>query len=68
MTDGCKKTAIVFDDAISTCEFVNCQSVQCQVRNLAKKSEQFIEMVTWFRNTFLIMLTSATHIDIIVVL
>lgn len=29
--DGCKKTAIVFDDAIATCEFVNCQSVQCQV-------------------------------------
>lgn len=29
--DGCKKTALVFDDAIATCEFVNCQSVQCQI-------------------------------------
>ena len=30
-TDGCKKSAIVFDDAISAVEFINCQSVQAQV-------------------------------------
>jgi adenylyl cyclase-associated protein len=29
--DGCKKTAIVFDEAISSVEFVNCQSVQAQI-------------------------------------
>ncbi|XP_001638431.2 adenylyl cyclase-associated protein 1 [Nematostella vectensis] len=29
--DNCKKCAVVFDDAIATVEFVNCQSVQCQV-------------------------------------
>ena len=29
--DGCKKCAVVFDDAVSACEFVNCQSVQMQV-------------------------------------
>ena len=30
--DGCKKTAVVFDAAVSSCEFINCQSVQMQVR------------------------------------
>ncbi|XP_055997685.1 adenylyl cyclase-associated protein 1-like isoform X4 [Ostrea edulis] len=29
--DGCKKTAIVFDDVVSSLEFINCQSVQGQV-------------------------------------
>jgi len=29
--DSCKKTALVFDEAISSVEFVNCQSVQAQV-------------------------------------
>jgi len=29
--DGCKKTAVVFDDVVSSCEFINCQSVQMQV-------------------------------------
>ena len=29
--DGCEKTAVVFDDAQTTCEFVNCRSVQMQV-------------------------------------
>lgn len=29
--DNCKKTALVFDEAISSVEFVNCQSVQAQV-------------------------------------
>jgi len=29
--DGCKKTAVVFESAISSVEFVNCQSVQAQV-------------------------------------
>lgn len=29
--DGCKKSAVVFDDAVSSCEFINCQSVQMQV-------------------------------------
>ena len=30
--DNCKKTAIVFDNVVSSCEFINCQSVQMQVR------------------------------------
>ena len=29
--DGCEKTAVVFDDVATTCEFVNCRSVQMQV-------------------------------------
>jgi len=29
--DGCKKCAVVFTDAVSSCEFINCQSVQMQV-------------------------------------
>jgi len=29
--DGCKKTAIVFDDVVASMEIVNCQSVKCQV-------------------------------------
>lgn len=29
--DGCKKTAVVFQDVVSACEFINCQSVQMQV-------------------------------------
>lgn len=29
--DGCTKTAVVFEDAISMVEFINCQSVKCQV-------------------------------------
>lgn len=29
--DGCKKCAVVFQDAVSSCEFINCQSVQMQV-------------------------------------
>eukprot|EP00794_Sanderia_malayensis_P012013 gene12013-13253_t len=28
--DGCVKMGIVFDDLVSTCEFVNCKSVQAQ--------------------------------------
>ena len=31
VVDGCKKTAVVFNDAVSSCEFINCQSVQMQV-------------------------------------
>merc|ERR1712071_722044 len=29
--DSCKKVAIVFDTVVSSCEFINCQSVQMQV-------------------------------------
>ena len=32
--DNCKKTAVVFEDAISMLEFINCQSVQGQVQLL----------------------------------
>jgi adenylyl cyclase-associated protein len=28
--DQCKKSAVVFDDLIASCEFVNCQSVKAQ--------------------------------------
>jgi len=31
VVDGCKKCAVVFTDAVSSCEFINCQSVQMQV-------------------------------------
>lgn len=31
LTDSCKKTGIVFDDVVSSLEFVNCQSMQGQV-------------------------------------
>ena len=30
--DGCKKSAVVFDSVVSSIEFINCQSVQMQVR------------------------------------
>ena len=29
--DSCTKSAVVIDDLVSTCEFVNCKSVQTQV-------------------------------------
>ena len=29
--DSCTKSAVVVDDLVSTCEFVNCKSVQAQV-------------------------------------
>jgi len=31
MMNGCKKMALVFDEVISSVDFVNCQSVQAQV-------------------------------------
>ena len=31
--DSCKKTAVVFEDLVSSLEFVNCQSMQGQVRH-----------------------------------
>lgn len=31
--DSCKKCSVVFDDLVSSIEFVNCQSVQMQVRS-----------------------------------
>ena len=34
VVDGCKKTSIVFSDVVSSCQFVNCQSVQMQVCGL----------------------------------
>ncbi|UYV62147.1 CAP1 [Cordylochernes scorpioides] len=30
VVDSCKKTAIVFDDIVSTVEFINCKSIQAQ--------------------------------------
>ena len=30
-TDSCKKTAVVFDEAIASFDVINCQSVQAQV-------------------------------------
>lgn len=30
--DSCKKTAIVFDSLVSAIEFINCSSIQMQVR------------------------------------
>ena len=34
VVDGCKKLAVVFDNVVSSCEFINCQSVQMQVRKV----------------------------------
>ena len=34
IVDGCKKCAVVFTDCVSSCEFINCQSVQMQVLTL----------------------------------
>ncbi|XP_046362437.2 adenylyl cyclase-associated protein 1-like [Haliotis rufescens] len=31
LLDGCKKSAVVFEDVVSSVEFINCQSVQGQV-------------------------------------
>ena len=30
--DSCKKCAVVFERVVSSCEFINCQSVQMQAR------------------------------------
>lgn len=32
ISDSCKKVAVAFDAVVSSIEFVNCQSVQAQVR------------------------------------
>ena len=40
--DGCKKTAVVFDNVVSSCEFINCQSVQMQVSYWLKFMRYFI--------------------------
>ena len=31
VVDSCKKTSLVFNDVVSSCQFINCQSVQMQV-------------------------------------
>ena len=31
-SDSCKKTAVVLKGAIGTVEFINCQSMECQVQ------------------------------------
>ena len=35
--DGCKKSAVVCDSVVSSVEFINCQSVQMQVGDIAPK-------------------------------
>lgn len=30
--DGCKKTGLVFEEVVSTCEIINCQSVKVQCK------------------------------------
>ena len=39
--DSCKKTAVVFKSVVSSCEFINCQSVQMQVTNCFTNSEPY---------------------------
>ena len=39
--DGCKKCAVVFNDCVSSCEFINCQSVQMQVRTYFRYSGHY---------------------------
>ena len=34
--DSCNKSAVVVDDLVSTCEFVNCKSVQAQVSFISR--------------------------------
>ena len=51
LSDNCKKTAVVLDGAIGTVEFINCQSVQCQVRWLfscMKMSPIFLSFFLFF--------------------
>ena len=38
-SDSCKKTAVVLTGAIGTVEFINCQSMECQVQAV---SEYFV--------------------------
>ena len=40
--DNCKKCGVVFEDLISTCEFVNCQSVKAQGM-LGNKLKSFLK-------------------------
>ena len=48
LTDGCKKTAVVFEDVISTFDVINCQSVQAQVRikNRVTKTQETYQQST----------------------
>ena len=34
--DSCKKCAVVFDNVVAMCEFINCQSVQMQVKETVR--------------------------------
>ena len=46
--DSCKKTAVVFKSVVSSVEFINCQSVQMQVKYVQK-----IFKIKWYSfNTF----------------
>ena len=38
--DGCKKSAVVFESVVSSCEFINCQSVQMQVEMMLSQNIQ----------------------------
>ena len=56
VVDGCKKLAVVFDNVVSSCEFINCQSVQMQVG--------FIE----FSNNLLIRMTKICKVRIFILI
>lgn len=45
--DSCKKSAVVFDSLVSSVEFVNCQSVQMQVK-LINLSNLFVQNASLF--------------------
>lgn len=45
VVDGCKKMAVVFDNCVGSCEFINCQSVQMQVCTFPQ-----IEYFEWSKN------------------
>ena len=42
--DSCKKTAVVFTSVVSSCEFINCQSVQMQVRSYEKSEKKIMPL------------------------
>ena len=55
-SDSCKKTAVVLKGAIGTVEFINCQSMECQVQAVIRYSDINQTVSSFF---FLFLLTNA---------
>ena len=46
--DSCKKTAVVLKGAIGTVEFINCQSMECQVQAVSGYSVIDLTVMAFF--------------------